>query len=85
MSPMTRYATKHAKAGKRRRLKAQQRLKQQRAQACTHSTDSGCGLPLTWGKNVLCLSYPLDVFGGRERLVLADCCRVGTRSISRIQ
>ena len=33
MSPMTRYAKKQAKANKRRRLKAQERLKQQRAQA----------------------------------------------------
>ena len=33
MSPMKRYATKQAKARKRRRLKAQARLKHQRAQA----------------------------------------------------
>jgi hypothetical protein len=33
MSPMKRYATKQAKASKRCRLKAQERLKQQRAQA----------------------------------------------------
>src|SRR5438445_11552336 len=33
MSPMKRYATKQAKVRKRRRLKAQERLKQQRAQA----------------------------------------------------
>ena len=33
MSPMKRYATKQAKARKRRRLKAQERLQQQRAQA----------------------------------------------------
>ena len=33
MSPMKRYATKQAKARKRRRLTAQERLKQQRAQA----------------------------------------------------
>jgi DDE superfamily endonuclease len=33
MSPMKRYANKHIKARKRRRLKAQERLKQQRAQA----------------------------------------------------
>ena len=33
MSPMKRYATKQAKARKRCRLKAQERLKQQRAQA----------------------------------------------------
>src|SRR3989440_10413114 len=33
MSPMKRYATKQAKARKRRRLQAQERLRQQRAQA----------------------------------------------------
>src|ERR687892_656353 len=33
MTPMTRYAKKRAKAGKRRRLKAHQRLQHQRAQA----------------------------------------------------
>src|SRR5437867_13295793 len=33
MSPMKRYANKQAKARKRRRLKAHERLKQQRAQA----------------------------------------------------
>src|SRR5713226_2186421 len=33
MSPMKRYATKQAKARKRRRLKAQERLQQQRTQA----------------------------------------------------
>ena len=33
MSPMKRYAKKQAKATKRRRLKAQQRLRQQRADA----------------------------------------------------
>src|SRR2546430_7413923 len=33
MSPMKRYANKQAKASKRRRLKAQERLRQQRAQA----------------------------------------------------
>src|SRR3989449_10372098 len=39
MSPMKRYATKQAKARKRRRLKAQDRLKQQRAQA-QHSIEA---------------------------------------------
>ena len=33
MSPMKRYAKKQAKATKRRRLKAQQRIRQQRAEA----------------------------------------------------
>ena len=33
MSPMKRYAKKQAKSTKRRRLKAQERLRQQRAQA----------------------------------------------------
>ncbi len=33
MSPMKRYAKKQAKATPRRRLKAQERLRQQRAQA----------------------------------------------------
>jgi hypothetical protein len=33
MSPMKRYATKQAKARKRRRLRAQERLQHQRAQA----------------------------------------------------
>jgi hypothetical protein len=39
MSPMKRYATKQAKARKRRRLNAQERLKQQRAQA-QHSIEA---------------------------------------------
>jgi len=39
MSPMKRYATKQAKARKRRRLKAQERLKQPRAQA-QHSIEA---------------------------------------------
>jgi hypothetical protein len=39
MSPMKRYATKQAKARKRRRLKAQERLTQQRAQA-QHSLEA---------------------------------------------
>src|SRR5207245_9509064 len=39
MSPMKRYATKQAKARKRRRLKAKDRLKQQRAQA-QHSIEA---------------------------------------------
>src|SRR2546427_746015 len=39
MSPMKRYANKQAKARKRRRLKAQERLQQQRAQA-QHSIEA---------------------------------------------
>ena len=39
MSPTQRYATKQAKARKRRRLTAQERLKQQRAQA-QHSIEA---------------------------------------------
>src|SRR5207244_11055537 len=39
MSPMKRYANKQAKARKRRRLKAHERLKQQRAQA-QHSIEA---------------------------------------------
>ena len=39
MSPMKRYATKQAKARKRRRLNAQERLQQQRAQS-QHSIEA---------------------------------------------
>src|SRR5262249_57629066 len=39
MSPLKRYATKQTKARKRRRLHAQERLKQQRAQA-QHSIEA---------------------------------------------
>src|SRR2546427_12489991 len=63
MSPMKRYATKQAKARKRRRLNAQERLKQQRAQAqhsieAIHQALKDLDFPDTWSPRLKAACRP---------------------------